>query len=66
MEHCSDRDNDCQQDKEEELKSRLEFNGMMDGISSFVLSLAVAGVNIEDPVFVEALSSTVEACGNNA
>lgn len=65
-EHISDRDPDCQADKEEELKSRLSFNSMIDGISSLVLAQAIAGIDVESPAYVEALEGVVEACGNNA
>ena len=65
-EHCSDRDTDCQQDKQEELQASIAFNGMVDGISALVLSQAIAGVDITTDAYIDSLNSTIEACGNNA
>lgn len=66
QEHCSDRDMDCQQDKQGELQESIAFNGMMDGISSLVLAQAIAGIDVESESYVETLNGVIEACGNNA
>jgi hypothetical protein len=50
----------------EEQASIDAFNHMMDGIESFLLSLARHNVDVSSSVFVDALKECLEACGNNA
>ena len=42
-----------------------QYNAAMDGIESFILALACAGVNVTSPAFVSSLDTALEACGNN-
>jgi hypothetical protein len=41
------------------------FNSAMDGIESLILACACAGIDIEDEQFIEAITTSVEACSNN-
>jgi len=41
-----------------------ELTAAFDAIESLVLAHAVAGVNVEDPKYLEGLEVAIEACGN--
>jgi hypothetical protein len=45
--------------------SRRAYNNAMDGIESFLLALAAAGVNVTGAQWETALTTATEACANN-
>ena len=44
---------------------RNQYNGAVDGIESLVLGHAGAGIDVESPAYVEGLTTSIEAIGNN-
>ncbi len=42
-----------------------EFFGAMHAIESMVLGHACAGVDIQDPAYIEGIETAIEACENN-
>ena len=52
-------------DHYQQVAERLKFNGAMDAIESFLLALAIAGINVESPAVLEALETTILAAGEN-
>jgi len=58
----------CQPEKDDDIdetESKLMFNGAMDAVESLVLSLASAGVDVENAAFATAVQSTLDALANN-
>ena len=49
----------------EEIESCAEYNMAMDGIESLILALAIAGVDITTPAFLEGIESAVQGCASN-
>ena len=49
----------------QDVASRLQFNGAMDGIMSLVLAHACAGVDIKSPKYVTGVQTAIDACINN-
>ena len=58
-------DADLENNEEDEVAARLKWNGAVDAIESFILAAACAGIDIDTPVFLEAIESTFEAISNN-
>ena len=44
---------------------RALYNAAIDGLESFILSLACVGIDINEPKFLEAIETTVTAIANN-
>ena len=64
QEWASDRDMDCQDDKNEELRDKRDYNRMIDVIESMVLAHAVAGIDVESPAYIEGIETAVNTCMN--
>jgi len=61
---CDQSQYDSTQETEEDACKRGQFNAAMDGIESFVLAQACAGVDITTPAFICALETAFESCAN--
>ena len=46
-------------------RERIEFNRMIDGIEALILASACEGIDVAAPAFVKAITTAVEAAGNN-
>jgi hypothetical protein len=51
---------------EDAAEAVANFNGMIDGIESLLLACACEGVSIDDPKFLRAVRTALDACGNEA
>ena len=65
QEWASDRDIDCQNDKNEELRDKKNVNSMIDIVESMVLAHAIAGIDVESPAYIEGIETVVDGIGNN-
>ncbi len=54
-----------QKDAENEIFDRLMANGALHGVESFLLALAVAGVDVKTSAFIEAWDTVMDAIGEN-
>ena len=52
-------------ESEEEVSTRLKYNGAIDGIESMILAHACAGIDVTTPDYLEGIETAVEAVGNN-
>ena len=52
-------------DVEIDIRSRRNYNTMIDAIGSLILAHACAGVNVEDKKYMEGIQTAIEACANN-
>ena len=59
MEWASDRDMDCQNDKNEQLQDNKIYNEKIDIIESMVLAHAVAGIDIKSPAYLEGIETVI-------
>ncbi len=50
---------------EDGMEERLDFNKKMDALESIILALAIAGIDITTPAYLEGIETAVEACSNN-
>ena len=50
---------------EQQLEARAEYNAAIDGMESFLLALACAGVDVLDPAFKVAINTAVDAIANH-
>ncbi len=64
-EYVSDRDMDCQNDKQEEITGNRHYNYACDAIESMVLAHAIAGVNIDTPAYIEGIESAIDGVANS-
>lgn len=46
---------------EDEVASRVEYNGVIDGILSLILAQACVGINIKSPTYLKSLKITFDA-----
>jgi hypothetical protein len=62
---CDESKAEDSPESEDEARSRIELNRVIDGIESLVLAAACEGIDVELPAFLAAIETAVEAAGNN-
>lgn len=60
----NDEENDVSE-SETEVAERLKFNGFLDALESFTLSLAIGGIDVGDPAYVAAMNTSMDAASNS-
>ena len=60
--HGADDNND---ESEEDVLGRLQYNAILDALESMVLAHACAGIKVDDPRYITGLETILEACGNS-
>jgi hypothetical protein len=65
FEWASDRDIDCQIDKNQELQDARIYNSRIDAIESMILAHAIAGVSVDSSAYIEGIQTAINACANN-
>ncbi len=73
---CSEPDCNCSCDgsqgaddnndeSEDDVLGRLQYNAVLDAVESIVLAHAAGGIKVDDPKYVEGIETMLEAVGNN-
>jgi len=62
--HC-DESQAGNEETEEDMWERADYNKRMDAIESLILAQACAGIDIESSAYLEALKTGIEAISNN-
>ncbi len=50
---------------EEEQQNRVNYNAAMDALESLIMAHAIAGIDIENPAYIEGIETAVNSIGNN-
>ena len=61
---CFDEHSAVEQESEDEVACRMQFNAAIDGITALVLAQACAGIDVEDAKYQETLQTCLDAVGN--
>jgi len=64
MLECDGSKADEPPETEDEARLRVEYNRAIDGLTSLVLAHACAGVEVDEPAYLEGIETAVQACGN--
>lgn len=62
---CDESKTEDSPESEDDARSRIELNRVIDGIEALILAAACEGIDVASPAFVCAIETAVEAAANN-